>query len=39
MYFTAGQKLESDIGCSVRKFHTAANTIQGGPKKRGHSVI
>ena len=27
MYFTAGQKLESDIGCTVRKFYTVVNTI------------
>ena len=27
MFFTAGQKLESDINCLVRKFYTAANAI------------
>ena len=27
VFFTAGHKLESDTGCSVRKFYTVANTI------------
>ena len=38
MFFTAGQKLESDIGCSIRKFYTAANTIYSCSKYASKNV-